>query len=90
MHKFIGFKLIEIKNIAPVSFNSSKGKLKFDHGLFPSDPHPYIIIDVHSTNDMHQVSMERAKEDNKTLDRSVFDSMQDFIRTDLASVTTSS
>ena len=82
----MGFKLVEVRNIATGGTSSLEGNLIIKYGLFPEDmQNPDIIINAYSTNDMARISVQRAQAENRTLADTVFDNMQTFIRTVLTS-----
>lgn len=72
---------IPIHSLAMGGTNTPVGTNIWDYGLMPSNmPYPDIIINAYSTNDMHVMSVNEAKNSNMTLEEMIMKVNQKFVR----------
>lgn len=78
---FGGYELIHFHTIALGGTNTESGITMWDYSLLPDDvPYPDVVINAYATNDMHYNSVQDAIAKNITLERSVLELTQAFIR----------
>ena len=83
LNKFFGHNMhdvVEIRSLAMGGTNTNIGTLIWDFTLFPGMTMPDIVIHAYATNDMHILSMKEAKNRGITLEQSIFETNQKFIR----------
>eukprot|EP00979_Chaetoceros_neogracilis_P005145 scaffold897_cov185-Chaetoceros_neogracile.AAC.3 len=74
--------LVDLQMITLGGTNTESAIRIWDYALFPSDmPHPDIVIHAYSTNDMHVLSENEAKNRGITLEDMIMEVNQLFIRT---------
>ena len=78
--------VIRVQTVTLGGTNSESGISIWKYGLQPDDyPHPDILINAYSTNDVHVNSVQAAAARNQTIHEAVFELTQNFIRTVLSS-----
>jgi len=78
--------VIRIQTVTLGGTNSESGVSIWKYGLQPDDyPHPDVLINAYSTNDVHVNSVQAAEARNQTIHEAVFEMTQKFIRTVLNS-----
>jgi len=78
--------VIRIQTVTLGGTNSESGVSIWKYGLQPDDyPHPDVLINAYSTNDVHINSVQAAEARNLTIHEAVFEVTQKFIRTVLSS-----
>ena len=78
---FGGYQLIEFHTVAMGGTNTESGITMWDYSLLPGDiPYPDVVINAYATNDMHYNSVQTALAKNITLERSVIELNQEFVR----------
>jgi len=79
---FGNLDLIQVHVLAIGGTNTESGTTLWDYSIVPKDvPYPPdILINAYSTNDVHVNSMNDAKARNKTLEESLIELGQNFIR----------
>ena len=78
--------VIRVQTVTLGGTNSESGISIWKYGLQPDDyPHPDILVNSYSTNDVHVNSVQAAAARNQTIHQAVFEMTQKFIRTVLSS-----
>eukprot|EP00804_Cyclotella_cryptica_P023088 CCRYP_000332-RA/>CCRYP_000332-RA protein AED:0.27 eAED:0.27 QI:273/1/1/1/1/1/2/314/757 len=78
---FGGYELVEFHTVAMGGTNTESGITMWDYSLLPGDtPYPDVVINAYATNDMHYNSVQSALAKNITLEDSVMQLNQAFIR----------
>ena len=78
---FLGYELIDFHTLALGGTNTESGITMWDYSLLPGDvPYPDIVINAYATNDMHYNSVQDAIAKNISLQTSVLQLSQEFIR----------
>lgn len=78
---FLGYELIDFHTLALGGTNTESGITMWDYSLLPGDvPYPDIVINAYATNDMHYNSVQDAIAKNITLEDSVMQLSQAFVR----------
>lgn len=78
---FGGYELVQFHTIAMGGTNTESGITMWDYSLLPGDtPYPDVVINAYATNDMHYNSVQSALAKNITLERSVIELSQEFVR----------
>mmetsp|Transcript_22811 Transcript_22811/g.33807 ORF Transcript_22811/g.33807 Transcript_22811/m.33807 type:complete len:614 (+) Transcript_22811:97-1938(+) len=86
INNLFGEEIVEIHEATIGGMNTNIGTLMYEYALFrPKIPHPDIVINAFSTNDMHVASQKEAEENNVTLHDLITDMNQRFIRLVLGS-----
>lgn len=74
--------VVRVHTVTLGGSNTESGITIWKYGLQPEDqPHPDILINAYSTNDVHVNSVAAAKAKNQTIQDAVWDLTQQFIRT---------
>ena len=74
--------IVDVHMITLGGTNTESAIRIWDYALFPSDmPHPDIVIHAYSTNDMHVLSENEARQRNVTLEEMILEVNQNFVRT---------
>ena len=77
----LGAPVIRVHDSSQGGTNSESGETLWRYGIFPPDrPHPDILINGYSTNDVHVNTIRKAQGRNQTLEASLWDNVQRFIR----------
>jgi len=75
------YDLVNIDSLALGGTNTESGRTIWDYSILPDEiPYPDILINGYATNDMHYNSVQDAIKRNVTLEQSVFELSQSFIR----------
>ncbi len=75
------YDLVNIDSLALGGTNTESGRTIWDYSILPDEiPYPDILINAYATNDMHYNSVQDAIKRNVTLEQSVFELSQSFIR----------
>ncbi|KAL7478763.1 hypothetical protein ACHAW6_004520 [Cyclotella cf. meneghiniana] len=78
---FGGYELVQFHTVAMGGTNTESGITMWDYSLLPGDtPYPDVVINAYATNDMHYNSVQSALAKNITLEHSVMQLNQAFIR----------
>jgi len=86
INNLFGEDIVEIHESVTGGTNTLIGSLMYEYALFrPSIPHPDIVINAYSTNDMHVASQREASQNNITLHELIADMNEQFIRLVLGS-----
>eukprot|EP00581_Thalassiosira_minuscula_P005979 CAMPEP_0183735836 /NCGR_PEP_ID=MMETSP0737-20130205/47727_1 /TAXON_ID=385413 /ORGANISM="Thalassiosira miniscula, Strain CCMP1093" /LENGTH=767 /DNA_ID=CAMNT_0025969687 /DNA_START=103 /DNA_END=2406 /DNA_ORIENTATION=+ len=78
---FGGIELLEFHTLALGGTNTESGITMWDYSLIPDGvPYPDIVINGYATNDMHVNSVAQAAAKNVTLEQSLLELSQEFVR----------
>jgi len=86
INNIIGADVIRTQTVTLGGTNTESGISIWKYGLQPEEyPHPDVLINAYSTNDVHVNSIKAAEGRNQTIHEAVFEMTQKFIRTVLNS-----
>lgn len=81
INQLVKLDIVNVHNMAIGGSNTGNAKVFLDYEILPETVlTPDIVINGYSTNDMHSSSVKEAARTNKTLEDSIFEKAQGFVR----------